>query len=590
MKKQGFHKLFVRLLAYKPWMFIISVLLNVVIFSYGAAVAYFVREILNYVAKDTSHSGSVMPHVMIFFLGFFVVSLIRMGAITACAVMDNVQRFHYEGLLRNNIMKSIYKKDNIKNIVGKSGKVFEILDHDVFVCTFPSELLSEVSGFVIYSFIAIASLLIINWRVTIYIFIPLSLAILIINTTSKKINQNRKANREIHTKVSETISDAVNLVQTIKISDSQDSILKHYEKLNKARLKVVLKDTLFGSGLQAILGSTVYVGTAVIMLVVAKKMMQGEFQIGDFSMFIAYLGTLASCVERIVELISYSKQAQVSYDRILEVVGEKNENQLTVGCKLSAFKKLEKFQSETMERTPLKEIAVRNLTYAHDDRSGIYDVNFTLKPGEILAVAGGVGSGKSTLLNVLMGIIPKDSGDVLWNGTEIKDTKEFFVPPNAAYTPQVTKMFSDTIGENLLLGKANCEAVTKEALHSAVFENDVSEMEKGLDTQVGSEGSKLSGGQRQRLSLARMFIHNAELYIMDDSSSAIDTKTENEFWSRFYKNISKNKFACIIASNKRNVLQSADKIIFMKNGHVVDCGKADELSKRCKDFASIYAG
>lgn len=589
MKKQGFHKLFVELLAYKPWMFIISVLLNVVIFSYSAAVVYFVREVLNHVAKDAGRSGSVLPHVMMFFLGIFVVSLIRMGAITACAVMDNVQRFHYEALLRNNIMKSIYKKDNIKNIVGKSGKVFEILDHDVFICTFPSELLSEVSGFVIYSLIAIASLLIINWRVTIYIFIPLSLAILIINITSKKINENRKANREIHTKVSETISDTVNLVQTIKISDSQDSILKHYEKLNKARLKVVLKDTLFGSGLQAILGSTVYVGTAVIMLVVAKKMMQGEFQIGDFSMFIAYLGTLASCVERIVELVACSKQAQVSYDRILELVGQENEDKLTISCKLSAFKNLEKFECEAMERTPLKEMVVKNLTYAHDDRNGIYDVNFTLKPGETLAVAGGVGSGKSTLLNVLMGIIPKDSGDILWNGTEINDTKEFFVPPNAAYTPQITKMFSDTIGENFLLGKANYEEVTKEALYSAVFENDVSEMEKGLDTQAGSEGSKLSGGQRQRLALARMFIHNAELYIMDDSSSAIDTKTENEFWSRFYKNINKRKFACIIASNKKNVLQSADKIIFMKNGHIVDYGKADELSKRCKDFASIYA-
>jgi ATP-binding cassette subfamily B protein len=151
-------------------------------------------------------------------------------------------------------------------------------------------------------------------------------------------------------------------------------------------------------------------------------------------------------------------------------------------------------------------------------------------------------------------------------------------------------MFSDTLSENLLLGEDACEAEIREALYNAVVEGDVYEMENGLDTQAGSCGSRLSGGQRQRLALARMFIHDAELYVMDDSSSAIDTETEKEFWYRFEKNIAKRKFACIIASNKRYVLQRADKIIFMKNGHVAACGKADELSTHCEDFASIYVG
>jgi ATP-binding cassette subfamily B protein len=219
--------------------------------------------------------------------------------------------------------------------------------------------------------------------------------------------------------VSESISDTANLVQTIKISDSQGSVLKHYEKLNKIRLGAVLKDTLFESSLQAVLNSTIFIGTAVMMLVVAKKMIRGEFPIGDFSIFIVYLGTLANCVERIVELFSLMKQAEVSYDRIIELVGEENEDELTVPCKLSAFKAMEKFEYKTIEGTPIKELDVRGLTYGHDDRNGIYDVSFTLKPGEVLAVAGGVGSGKSTLLNVLMGVIPKDSGQVFWNGTEI---------------------------------------------------------------------------------------------------------------------------------------------------------------------------
>lgn len=590
MKKQGYRKLFINILLYKPWMFIISVLLNIVIFSYNAALAYFVREILNFVEGTAGSSASVLPdNIILALAGILGVALIRVAAITSCALMDNVQVFHYENLVRNNIMKIIYKQDNIKSIAGKSEKVFEVVDDDVPVCAFPSQLLSEVTGFVVYSLIAITSLLIINWRVTIYIFIPLSLAILIINMASNKIKGNRRVNREIHSKVSETISDTANLVQTIKITGSESGVLKHLERLNKIRLNAVLKDTLFESGLQAILSGTVYIGTAIMMFVVARSMMKGEFPIGDFSMFVVYLGTLASCVDRIVELLSLMKQAEVSYDRIVELVGDENTNKLTAKYGLSAFKPMEKYKHNPMKRTPLIELDVRNLTYCHDDNSGIYDVSFTIKPGEVIAIAGGVGSGKSTLLNVMMGVVPMDSGEVFWNGKRIKNIREFFIPPNAAYATQIARIFSDTIGENLLLGREAIEAEIKAALYNSVFEGDIEEMEGGLETHTGSGGSTLSGGQRQRLALARMYLHDSELYFMDDSTSAIDTETEKEFWERFEKNIAKRKFACIIASNKKHVLQCADKVIFMKNGRVIDCGRAEELLARCEEFKRMAA-
>lgn len=587
MKKSGFYKLLRRLLVYRPWIFIISLFCNVLIFSQAAAVAYFVREILNTVEAGVRSGTNALLGVELLLAGILGVALMRIAAITACAVMDHTQKFYYENLLRNNIMKIIYKQNNIKNIVGKSEKVFEIVDDDVPTCAFPAELLSEVLGFVVYSLIAMASLLIINWKVTIFIFIPLSTAILIINIASKKIKANHKLNREIHGKVTETISDIANLVQTIKSSGEHRSVLKHYEKLNRKRFDIVMKDKLLEASLQAVMGSTVYIGTAVMMLVVAKSMMKGEFPIGDFSMFVYYVGTLANCVERIMELVSETKQAEVSYDRIIELVGKENENELTAHCHLSAFGDSKKFEYGCVERRPLRELDVMKLTYCHDDRNGIYDISFSIKPGEVLVVAGGIASGKSTLLNVLMGNLPKDLGQVFWNGTEIQQQKEFFVPPNVAYTPQITRMLSGTMHENLLLGRHDYEDQISEALHDAVFESDAFEMENRLDTQVGNRGNRLSGGQKQRLALARMFIHDAELYLMDDSTSAIDIETETEFWKRFEKNITEKKFACIIASNKKHVLERADKIMVLKNGHAIDCGKFDELLTRCAEFARI---
>ena len=425
MKKSGFHKLLRYLLKYKSWVFVISVICNILIFTHSAANAYLVREILNTVEIGGHGGSNSLEGIKIFIFGILGVALVRVIAIMVCSLMDNIQDFYYGSLLRNNIMKSIYKKDNIKNIAGKSEKIFEVIDDDVPMCAYPAQLLSEVLGFVIYSLIAISSLLIINWRVTIYIFIPASIAIMIISTTSKKIKRNRKVNREIYERVSESISDTANLVQTIKICGAHKSILKHYEKLNEERLDSVLKETLFQSSIQAVLSSTVYLGTAIMMLVVAKRMMQGQFPIGDFSMFVVYLGTFASCVERVTELVTITKQGEVSYDRIVDLIGKENEKALIDYCNLRAFRSIEKFQYKSMERTSLKEFEVKNLSYAYDNKNAIHDINFSVRPGEILVLAGGVGSGKSTILNVLMGVIQKDFGQMFRNGSEIKIIESF---------------------------------------------------------------------------------------------------------------------------------------------------------------------
>lgn len=569
MKKSRFLKLLTRLLAYRPWIFILSLFCNILIFGYSAATAYFIREILNTVEYGIAGNSDVLLIIKPILYAIIGIALVRVVAITVCAVLDNVQSFYYDNLLRNNIMRIIYKKPNIKNIVGKSERTYEILDDDVPICAFPAQLLSEVSGYVVYSLIAIASLLIINWRVTVYIFIPLSIGIMIIQRASSKLKGNRKANREIHEKVSETISDTVNLVQTIKITGSEESVLKNYDKLNSKRLNTVMRDILFDSSLQAILGGTVYIGTAIMMFIVAKSMMKGQFPIGDFSMFVCYLGTLADCVDRIMELVTEGKKAEVSYDRIVELLESENEKELTRFKDLRAFKEMDMFEYEGMKKTSLEELEVKNLTYSHDDRNGIYDVSFRLKPGEILALAGGVGCGKSTVLNVLMGIVPKDSGRVLWNGVEIAEQKEFFVPPNTAYIAQIPKLFNTTVYENLTLGRPTKDGEIKKALHRAVFEDDIAEMEMGLNTQAGSRGNMLSGGQKQRLGMARMFLHDAEVYLMDDSTSAIDPETEAEFWKRFEEDIRERKFACIIATNKKHILERADKVIYLENGHMV---------------------
>src|SRR5690606_8301920 len=143
-------------------------------------------------------------------------------------------------------------------------------------------------------------------------------------------------------------------------------------------------------------------------------------------------------------------------------------------------------------------------------------VSFTVRRGEFVVVTGRVGAGKTTLLRVLLGLLPKTSGEVRWNGRLVEDPATFLVPPRTAYTPQVPRLFSDTMRENVLLGRRASDEEVRRALDLAVLSADVEKLHMGLETEVGTRGVRLSGGQVQRAAAARMFLTGADLLVFDD--------------------------------------------------------------------------
>ncbi|MDH5372414.1 MAG: ABC transporter ATP-binding protein/permease, partial [Acidimicrobiia bacterium] len=194
-------------------------------------------------------------------------------------------------------------------------------------------------------------------------------------------------------------------------------------------------------------------------------------------------------------------------------------------------------------------------------------------------------SGKTSLLRALLGLVPFD-GSIVWNDEEVTDPASFLIPPRSAYTPQVPRLFSDTLADNIALGQHVTRERLREAVALAVLDPDLERLENGLDTMVGARGVKLSGGQLQRSAAARMFATEAELLVFDDLSSALDLHTEAELWTRLFE---RREVTCLVISHRRVALQRADQILLMDDGRIVDRGRLDELLERSEIMRDLWA-
>ncbi len=486
-------------------------------------------------------------------------------------------------LLRGNLLRAQLASggDEAGPPVSGSGAAITVFRNDVEDLVLYLDTWLDVAGTTGFAVAALAIMLRVDARVTLVVIVPLLVAFAVNVALADRLRAYRRADREATAVVTGFLGALFSAVLAVKVAGAERASLARLHRSNVVRGQTAVRDRVLAESVEALSGSTVDLSIGLVLLLASGAMRSGAFTVGDLALFITYLPWLAALPRWAGRLLTRQRHAEVGVSRMTQLVPPAAPGDVVAHRSL----RLDPHAPTAPRARPASEapadVRLRAVGHTYPGGGGVHAIDLQLPPGSFTVLCGPVGSGKTTLLQALLGLLTPSEGTVEWNGRAVPDRAAHMVPPRAAYLAQVPRLFSATLGENVLLGVETPEQEAAEVLHRAAFETDFRRLNDGLATMIGPRGVRLSGGQVQRAATARALAGDAALLVLDDLSSALDAHTERTLWSRLLDD--RRHPTCLVVSHRAAALERADQIVLLEAGRVRAVGTLDELRSRGLD-------
>jgi hypothetical protein len=458
---------------------------------------------------------------------------------------------------------SFFSKHDVSDLSQTIMKDVSTIEHAI------SHAIPKALGLIVYLFLIVIMLLIFNFKLALCILIPIILSIVCIFISKKsQVNGNKKY-YNVMREISEDFQESIELQQEIKSYNQIEKFSKkiiddinYSEKVHiKSELGMVLPLSISTNIQNLTLGATILFGTSIYL--------KGEASL-------LYLIGYIMCASKIIDAVNslLSNFAELMYlDGNLQRIKELRSTEIQSGEE----KKLKKF-----------DIEFKNVEFGYGENKVIDNISFIAKQGEVTAIVGPSGCGKTTVLRLMSRLYDYDKGKIIIDYNDIKeiDTESLF--ENISIVFQEVTLFNTSILENIRFGDKNAtDEQVKEAARLANCEEFIEKLPEKYDTLIGENGSKLSGGERQRISIARAFLKNAPIILLDEISASLDVENEMKIQESLNKLI-KNK-TVLVVSHRMKSIENVNKIIVMENGKIESQGSHIELLEKSKVYKTMVS-